>query len=63
PATTSALVGLLSNPDADLRKDAVEALGKIGTPTAVQAITKALTDRDPQVRKAAAEALGDIKDS
>ncbi|MFL5559505.1 MAG: HEAT repeat domain-containing protein, partial [Gemmatimonadaceae bacterium] len=62
-ATTSALVGLLSNADAEVRKDAVEGLGEIGTPAAVQGITKALNDRDPRVRKAAAEALGEIKDS
>ena len=41
----------------------MEGLQEIGTPAAVQAITRALSDRDPEVRKAAAEALGDMKDS
>ena len=49
-------------PDADLRKDAVEALGHIGTKDAITGITRALTDKDPQVRKAAVEALGETKD-
>jgi HEAT repeat protein len=55
-------VGLLSSPDDELRKDAVEGLGKIGTPEAVRGIARMLNDRNPQVRLAAVEALGQAKE-
>ena len=45
-----------------IRRHAAEALGEIGTPAAVKALTRALEDKDPEVRRAAVEALGEHKD-
>ena len=60
--TASALVGLLSDTNRDIRKHAVEALGEIGPPVAVSGLTRALQDRDAEVRRAAVEALGESKE-
>jgi HEAT repeat protein len=62
PATTKQIIALSTDPDRDLRKEAVEALGKIGSSEAVGALTRALGDKDREVRKAAAEALGELKE-
>ncbi|MFM7425188.1 MAG: tetratricopeptide repeat protein [Elainella sp.] len=42
------------------RRSAAEALGKIGHPDAVLALSQALQDSDDQMRRSAAEALGKI---
>jgi HEAT repeat protein len=44
--------------DADVRKQAVDALGGIGDPRAMDRLLEMLGDRDPNVRGAAADALG-----
>ncbi|MCX8067326.1 MAG: HEAT repeat domain-containing protein, partial [Anaerolineae bacterium] len=46
--------------DADVRRAAAEALGRIGDPRAVPGLLKALRDADAEVRWAAAEALGRV---
>jgi len=63
PATTSALVELLSDRSNEIRGHSAEALGEIGTPDAVRALTRALEDADPEVRRAAVEALADAKEN
>ena len=63
PATTPALVELLSDRSSEIRRHAAEALGEIGTPDAVRALTRALEDGDPEVRRTAVEALADAKDN
>jgi len=68
PATTQkrdtavpALLSVLKDQDAAVRLAAVESLGHLSDPRAVDALVQALrTDTDPQVREAAAEALGEI---
>jgi hypothetical protein len=49
--------------DASMRLIAVEALGKIGDPRAVEALILALRDENNRVRRATAEALGELGDS
>ncbi|MDB9423549.1 HEAT repeat domain-containing protein, partial [Microcystis aeruginosa CS-564/01] len=50
----------LEDSDNDVRRNAVEALGKIGSETAIPGLLKALEDSDRFVRWKAAEALGKI---
>ncbi len=50
----------LKDSDEDVRGNAVEALGKIGTETAIAGLLKALKDSYFSVRWKAAEALGKI---
>ncbi len=56
------LLELVSSPDADVRTYVALALGQIGDPRAVPALTAALEDADANVRFHAAEALGRIGD-
>jgi HEAT repeat protein len=63
PATTAALVELLSDRNSEIRRHAAEALGEIGTPDAIKALTRALEDADPEVRRATVEALADAKEN
>lgn len=42
------------------RLDAVEALGKLGDPKAIQSLSEALTDSHAAVRVATVKALGNI---
>lgn len=57
------LINTLENDeDEEVRKEAAEALGKIGDPLSVKSLIKALKDRDARVRWKAAEALGKIGD-
>lgn len=57
------LMKLLKDKDSDVRRAAVDALGKIGpnAKAAIPALTVLLKDKDGWVRKAAAEALEKIK--
>ena len=56
-----ALLSVLKDENAAVRLAAVESLGNLSDPRAVDALVQALrTDTDPQVREAAAEALGEI---
>jgi HEAT repeat protein len=52
-------MGLLDSPDAKLRKQAVEALGNVGSadPEVVPALVRAVKDKDARVRAAAVLAL------
>src|SRR5262249_5861814 len=51
--------------DAEVRKDAMYACGRLGwdARAAVPGLLKALKDRDPEVRRVAAEALGHVGES
>jgi len=55
---TAPLIGLLADPDADLRIQAALALGERQTPEAIAALIGALSDPDVNVRFHAIEALG-----
>jgi len=56
-----ALLSVLTDENATVRLAAVQSLGNLSDPRAVDALVQALkTDTDPQVREAAAEALGEI---
>ncbi|HKR10848.1 MAG TPA: HEAT repeat domain-containing protein [Pyrinomonadaceae bacterium] len=59
--TVSPLLGLLQNPDPDLRMQAALALGEQHDVRAVPALVNALNDEDTNVRYHAVEALGKIK--
>src|SRR5581483_4175928 len=55
---TDALIGLMNDPDADLRMQAALALGAQRRPEAVTALLAALDDADVNVRFHVIEALG-----
>ncbi|NET60894.1 MAG: hypothetical protein F6K47_33610, partial [Symploca sp. SIO2E6] len=55
-----ALIQSLQDKEYDVRKNAAEALRKIGTETAMTALIQALQHKEYDVRKNAAEALGEI---
>ena len=56
-----ALLSVLKDENAAVRLAAVESLGNLSDPRAVDALVQALkSDTDPRVREAAAEALGNI---
>jgi HEAT repeat protein len=57
----SALIALLEDPRAELRREVAWALGRRGTLSAQSALIKALTDADGSVRTAAAEGLGSAR--
>jgi len=50
----------LGDPDANVRWDAAEALGRTGEAAAVDPLIGALADKESAVRNAAAEALGSL---
>ncbi len=56
------LFSALEAPDAQVRRSAAEALGRLGDPRAVRPLGKALGDEEPDVRRTAAEALGKLAD-
>ncbi|MGQ9476792.1 MAG: HEAT repeat domain-containing protein [Actinomycetota bacterium] len=51
------LIGALKDPDEEVRREAVEALVRIGTP-ALHTLVSALKEGDAEVQKKAAEAIG-----
>jgi len=59
---TKPLIGALSADDPLVRRQAVDALGRIGDRRAVEPLIETLKDRDSLVRGHAVEALGRIKD-
>jgi HEAT repeat protein len=62
-AVSGRLVELVQDQSADMRRTAVEALGKIGLPSHVSTLTRMLNDPDPHVREASAIAVGRLQDS
>src|SRR5207237_574495 len=52
------LLDRLQDPDADIRKFAIDVLGEIKNRRAVPGLAARLADPDPNVRAAAAEAMG-----
>ena len=60
PGVTSALAHLRSDPDPNVRKAAVESLGRIGGPVAADTALHLLRDDVWYVRAHAARALGDL---
>lgn len=56
------LISLLLDPYYGVRRDAAEALGKIGDPRAVLPLCALLQDTDPEICVSAAEALRNIPD-
>lgn len=57
---TALLISLLHDENAEVRRIAVESLGKIGEQSAVRSVVPLLADQVPVVRVAAAKALGRI---
>jgi HEAT repeat protein len=55
---TAVLIALLQDTDADIRRTAVESLGKIGDRSALSAVSPLLADPLPAIRAAAAQAVG-----
>jgi len=60
-SSINGLLEVLMDKDAEVRCRAIEALGKIGNPSALSGLMKALKDEDEQVRGKAAWALGKIR--
>jgi len=56
------LVEMLDSDKVYARRNAAEALGWIGSPSATQALVRALRDQDPSMRRQATWALGEIGD-
>jgi HEAT repeat protein len=53
------VAGLLQDPEADVRLEALRVLGQIGGATAVDALAQVLLDAEDEMRRAAAEALAE----
>jgi HEAT repeat protein len=58
--TIPELVKALNHEDSDVRKSAVEALGKIGSDATIPGLVKALNHKDSFIPRIAVEALGKI---
>lgn len=54
------IAGRLDDPDPDIREEAARALGRVGTPEAVEALSERLADPASTIRIACARALGRI---
>jgi HEAT repeat protein len=61
-APVADLIGRLEDPDPVVREEAARALGRVGSPEAVEALIHRLLDRGSAIRSDAALALGDIGD-
>jgi HEAT repeat protein len=61
-ASVDALLGIITNPDPDVRKFAIDILGDIKDTRATPALIERLHDGDENVRVASAEALGKLRD-
>ncbi|MGH7664039.1 MAG: HEAT repeat domain-containing protein [Gemmatimonadaceae bacterium] len=60
----TALISALNDADAEVRRVTISALGDIGDPRAIEALSQALrSDPDAEVRKMAAWALGEIEEA
>lgn len=62
PLIAPAVIPLLRDKDAEIRRLAVEVLGENRDRDSVRALRDVLSDRDPRVREAAATALGKLGD-
>jgi HEAT repeat protein/beta-lactamase regulating signal transducer with metallopeptidase domain len=62
-SVVTALIARLQDEDAEVRRAAVESLGKLKDSRAVPGLIGALKDSDPDVRASAAEALAEFEDS
>ena len=62
PLIAPAVIPLLRDKDAEIRRLAVEVLGENRDRDSVSALRDVLSDRDPRVREAAATALGKLGD-
>ncbi len=62
-AVVGRLVRLLNDPNADMRRTAAVALGRIGRPEAAAPLVERLSDPDPAVRRESAWALGNLGDA
>jgi hypothetical protein len=60
-AMTPSLLALLSHPDARIRGDVADLLGKTGDPRAIAGIEPLTADPDPDVAEAAADAIADLR--
>ncbi len=60
PRNVKLLIAALENSDADVRRGAAEALGKVGGARAVEPLVAALRDDNWRVRRSVAEALGKV---
>ena len=61
-AIVLALIGVLRDPNVEVRRAAVNSLGNFEDHTAVPALREALKDDDAEVRAGALEALGNLED-
>src|SRR5687768_18552074 len=62
-AVSSRLAELVQDQNPNIRRTAVEALGKIGQAVHASTLTRMLNDPDPHVREASATAVGRLQDS
>ncbi|NOT09335.1 MAG: hypothetical protein HOP28_14155 [Gemmatimonadales bacterium] len=62
-AIVQALIGALKDSNVEVRRAAVNSLGRFEDRTAAAALRETLRDADAEVRKSAAEALGDMQDN
>ena len=60
PCIPPAMIGLLQDPYAEVRRVAAEALGELGAQEAIVPLIPNLEDPEPQVRLASVEALGKL---
>lgn len=60
-AVVRALIARLGDENAQVRRAAARALGRIGEPMAIPALVKALDDSDREVQEAALDALSDFE--
>jgi beta-lactamase regulating signal transducer with metallopeptidase domain len=62
-AIVLALIGVLHDPNVEVRRAAVNSLGNFEDRTAAPALREALKDEDAEVRAGALEALGNLEDA
>ena len=63
PAVIAGLTEAMKDSDPDVRKQAMQALTRLGAPLAYETLVQALKDEDAEVREQAAFSLGQMGDS
>ena len=63
PAVVAGLTEALKDTDADVRKQAMQALTRLGAPVAFEALLAAIKDEDADVRQQAAHSLARLRDT